>query len=213
MNQTPSALYRVVVRLTRSYLRLTGFAARDTPLTLGPGYVVCSNHTSAFDPFIIAALASPCAIHFVAKSELFSNRLKQCVMRELLTIPIKRGEPDIGALRSAVRLLSRGGIIGIFPEGKVCAAHADSAYSNPHELRRGAAFIAARAGAFVVPVNILWRRRRLLPLPDVLVGTPITGAGLSAGEIEGEIGRAFDAFWCARDQQSVFVDDVAVESV
>ena len=62
-------------------------------------------------------------------------------------LPVHRGTGARGALRSAEAVLAQGGVVGIAPEGGSWAAVLRPA-------RPGAAFLAARSGATVLPVGI-----------------------------------------------------------
>src|SRR5512145_2875418 len=64
------------------------------------GVLVLANHISDSDPPFLQ-LACPRAIHFMAKSELFSIRVLGPVIRFFGGFPVKRGEPDRASLRYA----------------------------------------------------------------------------------------------------------------
>lgn len=81
------------------------------------GFVLASNHVSNVDPFALAwALFPRREIRFMAKAELF-NPLLGWAMWGAGTFPVKRGQADPEALKTAVRLLRSGEIVGMFPEG------------------------------------------------------------------------------------------------
>lgn len=110
-------------------------------------FVVCSNHTSNLDPPLLGACV-PFKLAFMAKEELFKNKVFGALIRSLGAFPVRRGTGDIGALRSAVKLLKSGNRIVVFPEG---------GRSDGKHLRRGkpgAALIAAKAGVGILPVGI-----------------------------------------------------------
>ena len=56
-------------------------------------------------------------IDFLAKAELFANRIVAWQLRKWSAIPVKRFERDITAVRSCIRRLAEGKILCIFPEG------------------------------------------------------------------------------------------------
>lgn len=110
-------------------------------------FIVCSNHTSNLDPPLLGA-CMPFQLAFMAKEELFKNKIFGALIRALGAFPVCRGTGDIGALRSAVKLLKSGKRMVIFPEG---------GRSDGKHLRKGkpgAALIAVKAGVGILPVGI-----------------------------------------------------------
>lgn len=110
----------------------------------GPAVVV-ANHPSALDPLFIAA-AVPERILFVGAAEFLAMPVVGWAMRTYGCIPVRRGEIDLSVIRESVCALRAGRKVAIFPEGRVTP--------EPGPLHRGAALIAARAGAPIVPVAV-----------------------------------------------------------
>src|SRR5919107_985816 len=80
------------------------------------GVLLASNHRSFLDPFVIGCcLRRP--IFFVAKQELFKNRLVGWFLNCLGAFPVRRGESDEESMKTALALLERGDAVVIFPEG------------------------------------------------------------------------------------------------
>lgn len=79
-------------------------------------FILASNHISHLDPPAMAG-ASPRVLHFMARHTLFDSWLFRLVIGRCGTIPVKRGEADIGAMKKAIRLLKSGEALFIFPEG------------------------------------------------------------------------------------------------
>ncbi len=137
----------------------------------GKAIFVC-NHVSMMDP-IALALISPRFIHFMAKSDLFKNPLANLFLRSFLAFPVNRKQADMTSLKNAMKVLDQGKVFGIFPEGK------RSITDDLDELEKGAAFLAIRSGAPVVPIYIdpasyrKWKMR-------VLIGKPLYPSGLVA---------------------------------
>ena len=110
--------------------------------------VVVSNHVSDLDPLIVGA-ALKRRVGFMAKQELFRVPGVRWWISACGAFPVRRGEPDRQALRTALRLLERGGALVMFPEGT---------RGTTRELRPpepGAALLALRTGATVLPVAVL----------------------------------------------------------
>jgi 1-acyl-sn-glycerol-3-phosphate acyltransferase len=171
----------------------------NVPAT-GPVLLV-SNHTSYLDPVAIGD-ASPRRVVFMAKAELFENRLLNYLLRGVDSFPVRRGEADRGAFRTTLKMLEEGRVVCIFPSGTRSPVGAIG------EAEPGAALFAVKTGCPVVPVyvsgtNDMMDRKGKFHRARVTVafGEPFT---LSRGmEKEGgkrmmeEIARTRDAFAAA----------------
>ncbi|HPL54165.1 MAG TPA: lysophospholipid acyltransferase family protein [Bacillota bacterium] len=127
-------------------------------------YIVCSNHVSAIDP-IFVGISIPHRMYFMAKVELFKNKLIGALMHGLGVFPIKRGEADIKGIKTSLKILNSGKVLALFPEGT--RNKTDEAIAEP-----GIAMIAIRSKTPVVPVAIIssykfFRRTR------VVIGKPV----------------------------------------
>ena len=107
--------------------------------------IYVSNHWALTDPILIS-MVSPRVVHYMAKKELFANPVAAFFMRQLLTFPVDRGHADMQSLKVALGLLEKGKVFGIFPEGK------RSVTGEIDELESGAAFLALRSGAPIIPI-------------------------------------------------------------
>lgn len=136
----------VVVAVLRGLFRMQVTGREHEPQD-GP-FIAVSNHWSAFDPPVLGA-ALRRKVHFMAKQELFEVPLLRSWMRCIGTFPVRRGEPDRQAVRTALQVLERGGVVGIFPEG----TRNPRGYLLPAEP--GAAFLALKARVPILPVGIL----------------------------------------------------------
>lgn len=116
--------------------------------------VVAANHISYLDP---PALTSSFLrqIRYMAKVELFASPISNWFFRSLGTFPVDRGHPDRKAIRMALDYLANGEMIGIFPEGQR-VWHQPAVPGN-----MGAALLASRAQAPIVPVGIAGTRLAL----------------------------------------------------
>ena len=123
--------------------------------------IITPNHKSFLDPFFIG-LATHRQVRFMAKDDMFKGPLSWLLVR-LGAFPVRRGEADADAIRTARTILAQGGLLVIFPEGtRVEDPHA---LGSPHH---GAGRLALESGAPVVPAAIagtphLW----FAPLPKV----------------------------------------------
>ena len=74
-----------------------------------------SNHQSMLDPPLLGSCL-PREISFIARRTLFDNPVFGFVIRACHSIPVDRGEADIGAIRAALAALAAGEGLLIFPE-------------------------------------------------------------------------------------------------
>lgn len=137
------------------------------------GLIVVSNHLSNADPPILGAGIARRRIRFMAKIELYKYPLG-VIPRLYGAFPVRRFEADMGALMNAERLLKRGEVIGMFPEG---TRSRTGKIGTPHP---GTAVIALRSGATVLPcaiagTEVLRNPLNLLRKPriSVTIGEPM----------------------------------------
>lgn len=139
-------------------LEVTG---REHPPSTGP-LIVAANHLSLIDPPMVSvAVLRP--VRYLALDELFEqSRIFAAMASFFGSIRLPRGRPPILAMRRALEHLEGGGCLGVFPEGRRVQAWGE----DPPE--RGAAWLALRSGAPIVPVAIAGSERTLsLSYPGV----------------------------------------------
>lgn len=112
--------------------------------------IICANHIHWQDPLAIGSALPPhYKINFMAKEELFRNPFAAYLLRKAGAFSVDRQKADYGAIRRSFKILDEGGVIGLFPEGT---------RGKPGQLQRaqkGAALIAGRSGAPVLPVLVI----------------------------------------------------------
>jgi 1-acyl-sn-glycerol-3-phosphate acyltransferase len=133
-----------VVRLTLTFWRFRVVDADKVPAA-GPVILAC-NHVSYFDPPALG-VASPRPVTYMAKRELFSLPVLGPVISWLGAFPVDRSRGDVAAIRSAIGLLERGAVLGIFPEG---TRNKD----GKGKAQMGVALLASLSGSSVVPAYI-----------------------------------------------------------
>src|SRR5919201_1143744 len=116
------------------------------------GVILAANHRSFLDPFVIGACVRR-PIYFVAKRELFRNRLQAWFLNSLGAFPVRRGESDEQSVATALALLERGEAVVIFPEGTRIRS---GSLAKP---KRGVGRLALQSGAPVVPVAVTGTER------------------------------------------------------
>lgn len=127
------------------------------------GLLVLSNHQADVDP-IVVQLACPRHVYFMAKSELFDMKIVGSILKLFRAFPVKRGEPDKGAIRRAVNLLKDGEVVCVFPEGEL------SETGELLPMKPGVALIIRMADVPVICLGIDGTRRvlpygKLVPRP------------------------------------------------
>ena len=136
--------------------------------------IVISNHLSYNDPPALFA-SIPRILNYLGKIELFSNPYKSFFMRLAKVHPLDRSGTGLGALKTALEILSKDGAIVIFPEGGISPSY------SMQKAKQGAAFLAIKSQAPILPIGISGTEkfppwRMVLPLQrfKVNIGTPFT---------------------------------------
>jgi 1-acyl-sn-glycerol-3-phosphate acyltransferase len=161
--------------------------------------ILASNHLSFSDHFF-GPLPLPRKVVFLAKSEYFTGRgLKGLASRAFFSgvgqIPIDRtgGEASERALRSGLRVLAEGKVLGIYPEGT------RSPDGRLYRGRTGVARLALESRAPVVPCAMMKTFEFLPPgsrnpsfgvRPGVIFGPPLEFSRYYGRETDREALRA-----------------------
>ncbi len=116
--------------------------------------IICCNHQSFWD-VVLLAVACPFQINFMAKKELFKNKLIGWIFTKVGAFPVNRGAGDLNAFKKAHVALN-GGILGIFPEGT------RNPLGAPGKAKAGAAMLAIDTGADILPVAIRYSAHPIL---------------------------------------------------
>ena len=129
------------------------------------GFILAANHVSHFDPPILTPFF-PRQIDWIGMVELFHGKFLHGFFTGLNVIPVDRAGSDRAALRTAVKRLQAGRVVGIFPEGGI----RDGAASivNGGKMKEGVALLASLSGAPIIPCVILgsdrlYNKRNWLP--------------------------------------------------
>ncbi len=146
--------------------------ARGTEHVPDGGCVLAANHTSNFDPWPLGLPLWPRRqLYFMAKAELF-NPVLAPMLRAAGAFPVRRGEQDVQAIETAVRLCRAGQVVAMFPEGTRRSKGLRKRFTA--RPRAGSARIALAADVPLLPVGIKGTDRisRLARL-HVAYGPPI----------------------------------------
>jgi 1-acyl-sn-glycerol-3-phosphate acyltransferase len=144
--------------------------------------ILAPNHFSAMDHWFVGILLTR-QVRFMAKSQLFKGPFLEFIMAHSGAFPVRRGQRDEEAITTALTILSRNGVLVIYPEG---------GRSRSGQIgdvaRAGVGRLALESGAPVVPVAVSgsekarnWRRLDF-PAVTVAYGEPLhTGLEPGAG--------------------------------
>jgi len=156
-------LYRLAWVVLRIILPIFGrwrVTGRENIPTAG-GVIIAPNHVSYSDPPVVGA-ALRRQVRFMAKEELFRIPILGLLIRVVGAFPVKQKTADRTALKNALRLLERGHVVCIFPEGK------RSPDGNLQQPELGIGMIALKSRAPVVPIALIGTNK-LLPAHSVLL--------------------------------------------
>lgn len=185
-----SRLGRMFYRLTKLFIRQVLFRyfrvkhrGAEHMATPGP-LILAPVHRSNLDAPLMGGLSER-PTKSLAKESLFGSALVGWVMSALGGFPVTRGTADREALRSAQELLEAGESMIVFPEGTRQQGE------QVGEVYDGAAFLAARTGARVVPIGIAGTEAAMPPgarFPRrtrvaIIVGEPLDPPASATGRV------------------------------
>lgn len=132
------------------------------------GVIFSSNHLSYLDP-VLWIIVIRRRIRFMAKQELFKNPLLGWFLRRMDVFGVERGSGDMAAVKTAIRVVRNGEILGLYPEGT------RSKDGKPGRAKTGVALIAKAAKCDVVPAAVICRGK-LRPFKRIrlVVGKPVS---------------------------------------
>ena len=119
------------------------------------GAILAMNHVGYLDFALVGTAALPANryVRFMAKKEIFDNKLAGPLMRGMHHICVDRSNGSASFV-AALRALRGGEIIGIFPEGTISVSF------EIKELKSGAVRLAMGAGVPVIP-TVIWGSQRI----------------------------------------------------
>ncbi|MBQ7039162.1 MAG: 1-acyl-sn-glycerol-3-phosphate acyltransferase [Clostridia bacterium] len=127
------------------------------------GFILCANHISNWD-VVALYLACPRLINFMAKAELFKFKPFGWLLKKLGAFPVRRGENDITAIKTAMKVLKDSEVLGIFPQG--------TRGSDDDQAKGGAVLIASKTNVPIVPAAIIADYKIFHPV-RIIMGEPV----------------------------------------
>lgn len=174
-----SRLYNIVRPLAKLFIALkfniSSFGEENIPQN--GAFILAANHISTLDPVMIISRC-PRTLHFMAKDELFKNRIFASFLKSMNVFPVKRQTSDKRALDFARHIISSGWVLGIFPEG---ARIKDGTLKK---AKNGVSYLAAKTKADVLPVSIYKtpQEKKLRPHITIRFGKLIKNSELGLSE-------------------------------
>lgn len=171
-------LYKTLVFLFKPliYLFFRVKIVNKNSLPENRGILLCSNHASYLDPAFLT-IGQRRQIFYMAKDELFKIPVLGFIFKKMGAFAVKRGTGDKAAIQKAKEIIESGRVLGIFPEGT------RSKTGQLLRFRSGAAVLAQRTGADVMPAAIIYKgKARLFCKVTVVFGDIITNEELGLGD-------------------------------
>jgi len=155
------------------FFRLCVYGRENIPIK--GAFMLISNHQSYLDP-ILCGVPLKRHLHFLARDSLFANRFFGGLISSVNTIPVRRGKPDLSAMKKIIGKLKEGNGVCLFPEGT------RSSNGKITPFKAGFGLLCRRGEATVVPVVIdgafeCWPRHKKIFSPgriEVYYGKALT---------------------------------------
>jgi 1-acyl-sn-glycerol-3-phosphate acyltransferase len=153
--------------------RLKIIGSENIPKT--GSFVIVANHSSLLDGFVLVSSVKP-KVTFMSASYLFKMLFVGNILRGVGAIPVQGKGSEIKLIKEAIKVLQAGGVLGIFPEGRITNEEDD------FSAKAGAAYLAIKADVPIIPMAIKGANK-VLPLGakfpklkkiEVKIGKPIS---------------------------------------
>ena len=154
-------------------------------------FLVCPNHQSFLDPFILTSVYSRDVftnIFHVGASEFFENGFMKNVAKMVNIVPINPDTQLVRAMKASAIGLRHGKVLNIYAEG-------ERAFDGElHEFKKGAAILAVELGLPILPVALdgvhkVWARNSMKIRPakvKIMFGKPFYAKDIVKTEMDDE---------------------------
>ena len=134
--------------------------------------ILIGNHKSNWDPVMMSHAFTGRRVRIVAADSIYaSGKLMDWFMRSLGCIKINRDAIDLESFNYSLGVLKAGGVIGLFPEGRMKLAE-EEPEGGLLPFKPGTALLALSSGAPVIPIYAL-KPCRVFQRQEIIVGRPI----------------------------------------
>lgn len=171
INQFLRAFWRTVITLVMyPFVKVEVEGLENLPEEGEMPLVLIANHFSYLDPLILMSRI-PRRARFLAAIEMTKIFFFSHILKVFEGIPVWRGQVDRTALKTSIKHLEKGGILGVFPEGGIipelqeAVARGEKIVNVANtksrlpavlaNARPGTAYIAAQANAYMLPVAMI----------------------------------------------------------
>lgn len=151
-----------MIRFVNAFVKITGWPAQfivfrtkvfyqnrrvQSRRIKGPAIIV-SNHTSVFDYACMLFVFFWRTLRYQMAELLFDKKFLGPFLKAMGGIYIDRNGSDLGFMTESERILKKGGVLGIFPEGRLPL----ETETPPIAFKPGAAYLALSTGVKIIPV-------------------------------------------------------------
>lgn len=170
------------IRLFNAFVKITGFIPQffcfrtkihyeDKKIQgrhVKGGAIVVSNHTSVFDYAVFIFVFFTRTLRTVMAEVLFEKQPLGTFLKMMGGIRVDRESNEYGFMGKCEKILSRGGLLCVFPEGRL----PKKGEERPLPFKPGAAYLSMVTGVPVIPVytnGSYFTKKRA----EVIIGTPV----------------------------------------
>ena len=146
MRVPQTLLFGLNYLLTRLLWRASVHGTFDIPANQGA--ILVSNHRAPIDPTFLY-LSTNRLVHWMVAKEYVVHPALAWFFTQTESIPVSRGGIDTKATKIAIRYASEGGLVGMFPEGRINRTDDVLLPGRP-----GVALIALKARVPVIPMYV-----------------------------------------------------------
>lgn len=204
-----AAAFAAVFWVFRGYSRVK--VDRSGLKELKPPFIILGNHTSNLDPALVQIAVARYPCYFLTSSFYFRNPVVGKILSLFGAIPKIQFSPDIRSTRGALAAIARGGVVGVFPEGR---RSIDGSSGPVHDsvgrfIKKAnvpVVFVKTNGGYFVWPRWSSFRRPGPIEVTAKLLFTPTEIGTMDASQIQDFVCRelAYNDYEWNRRTQSVY---------
>ena len=115
--------------------------------------VVVANHESNLDGFVLIAVFPQRRLTFLSAAHLFEKPAIGRYLRAMGALPVEEQRVNVASFKRALAILAEGGTVAVFPQGGI----------DRDEIQGGAAYLALKANAALLPLHLAGTRKALPP--------------------------------------------------
>lgn len=156
-------LHKIPLKIFNLFYPLTVIGKKNIPEGKA---ILCSNHFSLLDCGYVSIPYNK-DIKFLAKKEIFKNKIFGAIVKSFGAFPIDRENPELTTLMAVIKWLKAGHKLAIFPEG----TRNKSGTTKMQEIKDGTMVFSLRSKSPIVPIMI-YQKARFLRRNYMIIGKP-----------------------------------------